>query len=158
MMFKFCLSLCQQSRQDRLGLVRMICLYGAYTTMHYNFIDCCLFGSTCVFYRQAATEPNVNLIERARQHGWTTDKNCRSRIKYKTSVFLERTSHCFSALTEEEMSQYLKAHADVCRLSPSMKNRDKTVDQLIELRLPAPELSTNSSTSFRSMLYELMLM
>lgn len=73
-------------------------------------------------------------------------------------MFLKRTAHCFSALTEEEMSQYLKAHADVCRLSPSMKNRDKTVDQLIELRLPAPELSENSSISFRSILYELMTM
>ena len=110
-----------------------------------------------MFYHQAATEPNdVNLVERARQHGWTADENCRSRIRNKTSVFLKRTSHCFSALTEEEMSQYLKAHVDVCHLSPSMKNRDKTVDQLIELRLPAPELSVNSSTSFRSMLYELM--
>ena len=155
-MFKFCLSLCRLSYQDSLGLVRMICLYGAYTTMHSNFIDCCLFGSTCVFYRQAATEPNVNLIERARQHGWTTDENCRKRIRNKTSVFLKRTSHCFSALTEEEMSEYLKGHADVCRLSPIMKNRDKTVQRLIELRLPAPELSTHSSKALCGMLYGLM--
>ena len=107
-------------------------------------------------YSQISTEPNVNLIQRAQQHGWTTDENCRNRIKSKVNVFLKRTAHCFSALTEEEMSEYLKGHADVCRLSPIMKNRDKTVQRLIELRLPAPELSTHSSKALCGMLYGLM--
>ena len=110
----------------------------------------------CMFYCQAATEPNFNIIQRAQEHGWTTDDKCRRKIRYKTNMFLKRIAHCFSALTEDEMAQYLQGHADVRRLSPSMKNRNKTVDRLIELRLPAPELSTNSSISFRSMLYELM--
>ena len=122
------------------------------------YTDTTSFRLTCMFYHQAATEPNVNLIQRAQEKGWATDRNCLYRIEYKTNVFLKRITHCFSALTESEMSKYLKGHVDVCHLSPSMKHRDKTVDRLVELRLPAPELSTNSSTSFRSMLYELMIM
>ena len=111
-----------------------------------------------MFYCQAATEPNFNIIQRAQEHGWATDENSRRRIKSRKNAFLKRIADCFSALTEDEMAQYLEGHADVRRLSPSMKNRNKTVDRLIELRLPAPELSTNSSISFRSMLYELMTM
>ena len=84
------------------------------------------------------------------------DKDCYQRVKHKSNVFLKRIAHCFAALTEEEMSMYLKGHGSVRRLSPSMKNRDETVDRLIELRMSAPELSIKSSKSFCSMLYELM--
>ena len=132
--------------------VLVFCLISPNTYMH-TCIHAYMKTCDC---SQAATEPNVRLTQLARQHGWTIDDLCRKRVQWRVKTFLKRTAHCFSALTEEEMSQYLTGHADVRRLSPIMENREKTVDRLIELRLPAPELSTNSSRSFMSILYGLM--
>ena len=145
-------SLVPLSGRDELELIRMVRTYGTYRLLM------SLLKIIWTFHRQAATEPDVNIIQRALQHGWKIGQKCLNRVRHKVRVCLKRTAHCFSALTDEEMSQYLKGHPDVCHLSPSMKNRDKTVDRLIELRLPAPEWSTNLSTGFRRMLYELMTM
>lgn len=115
------------------------------------------FVSLCMHTRpQGATERDIDLKERARKHGWSTRGKFFRRVKYRMNTILQRTANCFSALTEQEMASYLKSHKEVCHLSPSMEGRQDTVKRLMELKLPAPELSSNPSESFCTALYQML--
>ena len=105
---------------------------------------------------QAITQQGLDLKVTAQKHGWPTDTLFLKRIKKRMDVILKRTADCFSALTETELSAYLQGRKGVAHLNPSTKYRKRTVARLIQLRLPAPELSANPSKNLCSSLYELM--
>ena len=99
------------------------------------------------------TEKDVNAREIAVKNGWSTDKSFLKRVGNRIDVILKRIADCFHALSEQELVSYLKGHDHVAHLSPSMHDRQDTVNQLIELRLPPPELSPNPSKRLCSTLY-----
>ena len=108
-----------------------------------------------LIYPQAATEEDVDIRERATELGWSTEEKLLYRAKWKSDVFLKRKKACFMALTGKELAAYLRRHERAAHLDPAQP-RDVLVEQLIELRLPAPRLSAKSSKSFCRRLYELM--
>ena len=94
--------------------------------------------------------------ERAVKNGWSTDRVFLKRVRNRIDAILKRMSDCFHALDEQELASYLKGHEHVAHLSPSMHDRQDTVNQLIKLRLPPPELSPNPSKRLCCTIYGLM--
>ena len=105
---------------------------------------------------QAVTQAGANLKEIAAEHGWRTDASFLARATSRLGIILKRTEDCLNALSEQELAAYIQAHQPGTQHLSATQPRDAVVEGLMELRLPPPESTEDSSENFRRSLFNMM--